>query len=353
MATYTVAAGDTAIQIAQKLGLSSYTQLGGLGSDPSLIHPGQVLTYGASSPSQATSTSSTPSTSSAPSSGGYSSDVPSGDPLLSQDMASLNSDQSDLQTLAAQQAAALNTQSATNQGTIANAYQTAEGQTGLQGIQNTYNSLQDAYTKAQGQANAAPVNAVLDSAGHDVMSSTAAAAGTANALVPGLTASNDALALVPAQNALNTAMQNTQNIAGNIVTGAQLNQAGFTAGQQIQLQALESKITQGQQLTNDEYNSYTSLKSAQIGAAAQVQSANIGAGATEAAATTTANASEQNTQATNALNKIIAELENPGASVNGNGVGSVNLQEALTGQSSNGTPSSIAAINSALSKYGF
>jgi len=53
MATYTVKSGDTLNKIAASLGYSSYTKVPGLtgyGSNPNLIKPGQVLTYGEATP---------------------------------------------------------------------------------------------------------------------------------------------------------------------------------------------------------------------------------------------------------------------------------------------------------------
>jgi hypothetical protein len=275
------------------------------------------------------------------------------DPTLANDVSGLNQAQSDYQAQSKALSDQLNQFTSGQQQTIAGAYGTAAQQTGLQGLQDTYNTLDSSYIKAAGQANAAPVNAVLDSAGHDVMSSTAASAGTANALVPGLTASNDALALAPAENAMNTAQQNTNQISQQIVSGAQLAEQGFTSGMDAQLQALQSKIDSQQTLTGDEYNAYVGLTTAKTQAAASVQAANITAGATE-----------QNTASTNALNKYLAELENPGASVNSNGVGSVNLAAALSGGQPSSAPEgpllpgqslsspSTSSINQLLAKYG-
>ncbi len=245
------------------------------------------------------------------------------DPTLANDVSGLNQAQSDYQTQSKALSDQLNQFTAGQQQTISGAYQNAAQQTGLKEYQDTYNSLDNAYIKAQSQANAAPVNAVLDSAGHDVMSSTAAAAGTANALVPGLTASNTALAMAPAENALNTAMTNTQNIAGNIVTGAQLAEQGFSAGMDAQLRALQSKIDSQQILTGYEYNAYVGLTTAKTQAAAQVQSAQIGAGATVQAANISA-----------AAQKAIAAYNNPGISIktdaNGNYAGSSYLNSPNT-----------------------
>lgn len=54
MATYTVKAGDTLSGIAKSLGLPSYSSLTGYKSgNPNLIRPGEVLTYGAATPTPA------------------------------------------------------------------------------------------------------------------------------------------------------------------------------------------------------------------------------------------------------------------------------------------------------------
>lgn len=62
MATYTVQKGDTLSGIASKLGLGSYNQLSGYRSgNPNLIYPGEVLSYGGSTPAPAPAPAAAPS----------------------------------------------------------------------------------------------------------------------------------------------------------------------------------------------------------------------------------------------------------------------------------------------------
>lgn len=284
-------------------------------------------------------------TSTQPSSGGYSSDAPGGDPNLSTDMAGLNQNQTDYQKLVAQQAAALNDpntagSAANEQGVIAGAYQTAAGQTGVQSDIDAMNKIQDALNGSQNASAAVTPQTVAAARGsfanNDQVNTQESTSNIPYAEQVAQLSAN----LVPAENAATTAMQQTNNIAGNIVTGAQLAEQGFTQGQQEQLAAIQSKIDQGQQLTNDEYQSYATLKAAQTGAAATTGAAGIAAGASTA-----------NTTSTNALNKYLGQLTNPGSSVGSNGVGTFNPAAAIQGNSA--TPTAKTAISSTLSKYGF
>lgn len=67
MATYKVVPGDSLSKIASKLGLKSWQDLYNqnksvVGSNPNLIYPGQVLTYGSTAPASSSSGSSSTST---------------------------------------------------------------------------------------------------------------------------------------------------------------------------------------------------------------------------------------------------------------------------------------------------
>jgi hypothetical protein len=283
-----------------------------------------------------------------PAGGGYSASAPSGDPLLTNDVSSLNSSEGDLQSLAAKQAADLNSFTGGQADTISSAYKTAMGQTGLQGYQDTVNKLQNTLAGSQTGAAAVVPETIAAARGSFANNDQVQTQGNTNSIPYAEQVAQISANLTPAETAEATAAQNTSQIAGNIVSGAQLREQGFTAGQQQQLQALQSKIDMGQQMTNDEYQSYTALKSAETSAAAQVQSAQIGAGATTSAANIAAAASMKNTEATNALGKYLGQLSNPYVKVGADGVG---VPDFGTAGSPAAPPANAAALNQNLGKY--
>lgn len=185
------------------------------------------------------------------------------------------------QDLARTQAQKLNEFTGQQQNTISNAYKTAMGETGLQSDIDAMNKIQNALTSTQ-NASAAVVPQTYEAAKGSFSNNqqVATQADTTNIPYAEQIARLSAN-LVPAENAYTTAADQTKNIAGNIVTGAQLAEQGFSMGQQNELAALQAKVNQGAALTQAEYQTYATLKAAQTQASATIQSAQIGANASK------------------------------------------------------------------------
>lgn len=194
---------------------------------------------------------------------------------LSGALAGYNTSIQNYQDLANKQASDLNAFTGTQQGTISNAYQTAAGQTGLQGYQDSVNKIQGQLNGSQNASAAVVPQTIAAAAGsfanNDQVNTQEHTSNIPYAEQIAQLSAN----LVPAENAESTAATNTQNIAGNIVSGAQLAEQGFTQGQQNQLAALQAKVEQGAALTSSEYSTYATLSAASTQAAAQISSAKI------------------------------------------------------------------------------
>lgn len=267
------------------------------------------LQGGSSAPASSGGYSSTPAV------GGFSAATPTGDPTLNSSISNLNGLQDQYQSLAAQQAKELQDYTEKQQGTIAGAFQTASGQTGLNDAASAMAKIQAALTGSQ-NASAAVVPQTVGAARGSMANNDQVVTQAATSNIPYAEQIAQLSAnLVPAEDTYNSKLAATQAISGNIVTGAQLAEQGFSAGQQQKLQAIQSKIDQGQHLTDDEYQSYTTLTASQTAAAAQIKAAGIGAGAQIQAA---------NIQAQAALKA--AALQYPGITLakdaNGNYTGS-------------------------------
>lgn len=219
-----------------------------------------------------------------------------------------NTSLSDYNTLAGKQASDLNDPnirgSAAYEGNIINgAYDTAMDRTGLKGFQDAANVIRGQLTGAQNASAAVPTQTIAAARGSFANGDQVNTQANTSNIPYAEQVSQLSANLVPAENAERTAATNTANIAGQIVSGAQLEAAGFNLGQQKQLAALEAKIQQGAALTSAEYSTYAALQAAQIQAGATISAANIGASA----------------------NKYLGALNNPGISTkfdaNGNPIG--------------------------------
>ena len=235
---------------------------------------------------------------------GYSAGTTSGDPTLNAMIGQLNGYQNEYQSTAAQQAkdqndASIAGSAANEQNVIKNAFTGAASYGDMQNAQGSMNKIQNQLISSQNSQAAIPTQAIANAQGtfenNDQMNARAATNNIPYAAQVAQLSAN----LAPAENAYASSLDLVKGQANATISGAQLAQQGFTAGQQKQLDAIQSKIAQGQALTNNEYRSYSDLTTSQTAAAAQIKAAGISAGGAISAAQMSANASQANTKANN------------------------------------------------------
>lgn len=245
---------------------------------------------------------------------GYAAGNSSGDPTLNAMIGQLNGYQNEYQSTAAQQAkdqndASIAGSAANSQNVIKNAFTGATDYGNMQNAQASMNKIQNQLTSSQNSQAAIPMQAVANAQGtfmnNDQMNTRAATNNIPYAAQVAQLSAN----LAPAENAYSSSLDLVKGESNATISGAQLAQQGFNAGQQKQLDAIQSKIAQGQALTNNEYQSYSALTTAQTSAAAQVKAAGISAGGAVSAAQLAANASKANTASNNAAMLQSAALQ--------------------------------------------
>lgn len=259
----------------------------------------------------------------------------------------------DLTSLAGRQATDLRGYNDTLANGIRTAYQDASGSvssggTGLTDAGLAMQKIQNALTGSQnGQAAVVPqtVEAARGSfANNDQVTAQAATSNIPYAEQVARLSAN----LVPAENAYTAAQQATQARLQQVNAAAQLQAAGFSQAQQLELNALQQKVARGQALTDMEFQRESQLQQSKIQADATIKAAQASAGGQIGAANINSQAS---------LNSMAASMGYPSYAALqqalGNG-GSVLDQFKTTSsnpQSGSGTAYDPNLLNGIISKY--